>query len=124
MEPQPIITLLLPWPPTINHHYCYGKRNVRISTKGKTFRDNVYIAVLSGHPGWKTLHCRLSVDIMLCQPDKRKRDIDNYIKPLLDALTHARIWHDDSQIDMLSCYRGATLKNGCCIVCVKPFLES
>ncbi|NBW22487.1 MAG: RusA family crossover junction endodeoxyribonuclease, partial [Caulobacteraceae bacterium] len=29
-------------------------------------------------------------------PDRRKRDLDNILKSLLDALTHAGVWEDDS----------------------------
>jgi crossover junction endodeoxyribonuclease RusA len=35
--------------------------------------------------------------IILYPPDAR-RDIDNYNKALFDALTHAGIWEDDSQV--------------------------
>ena len=39
-----------------------------------------------------------SVEIVLYPPDERRRDIDNYNKALFDALTHAGIWEDDSQV--------------------------
>ncbi|WP_407065701.1 RusA family crossover junction endodeoxyribonuclease [Enterobacter kobei] len=38
------------------------------------------------------------VEIILYPPDARRRDIDNYNKALFDALTHAGIWEDDSQV--------------------------
>jgi crossover junction endodeoxyribonuclease RusA len=38
-------------------------------------------------------------------PDKRKRDIDNLLKSLLDSLTHAKVWKDDNQISDLRIYR-------------------
>ncbi|NBW20709.1 MAG: RusA family crossover junction endodeoxyribonuclease [Caulobacteraceae bacterium] len=38
-------------------------------------------------------------------PDRRKRDLDNILKSLLDALTHAGVWEDDSQIEDLRIYR-------------------
>jgi crossover junction endodeoxyribonuclease RusA len=38
------------------------------------------------------------VEILLFPPDARRRDIDNYNKALFDALTHAGIWEDDSQV--------------------------
>jgi crossover junction endodeoxyribonuclease RusA len=34
-------------------------------------------------------------------PDRRRRDLDNLQKPLLDALQHAGVYEDDSQVDLL-----------------------
>jgi crossover junction endodeoxyribonuclease RusA len=34
-------------------------------------------------------------------PDRRRRDLDNIQKPVLDALQHAGVYEDDSQIDLL-----------------------
>jgi crossover junction endodeoxyribonuclease RusA len=34
-------------------------------------------------------------------PDRRRRDLDNIQKPVLDALEHAAVYEDDSQIDLL-----------------------
>ena len=55
---------------------------------------------------------RLAVTITVNPPDKRKRDIDNLAKAPLDALTHAGLWLDDSQIDKLSIERGPVTKGG------------
>ena len=33
--------------------------------------------------------------------DKRRRDLDNMIKPTIDCLTHLGCWNDDSQITRL-----------------------
>jgi Holliday junction resolvase RusA-like endonuclease len=40
----------------------------------------------------------VSVSIYAAPPDRRKRDIDNLAKPILDALTHAGVWVDDSVV--------------------------
>jgi len=45
-------------------------------------------------------------------PDKRRRDLDNLPKALLDGLTHSGIWDDDSQIDDLRIMRGEIVKGG------------
>lgn len=38
-------------------------------------------------------------------PDRRARDLDNILKALLDALAHAGVYADDSEIDELHIYR-------------------
>jgi len=38
-------------------------------------------------------------------PDRRKRDLDNLLKCPLDALHHAKIICDDSQIDKITISR-------------------
>lgn len=45
----------------------------------------------------------LIVTVTVCWPKRRKRhDADNvYVKPALDGLTDAQIWHDDRQISEL-----------------------
>ena len=55
---------------------------------------------------------RLSVKILVNPPDKRRRDIDNLTKVPLDALTHAAVWEDDSQIDELYIRRNAVTAGG------------
>ena len=41
----------------------------------------------------------VAVEIEAHMPDKRRRDLDNLLKGLFDALTHAGVWMDDSQVD-------------------------
>jgi len=53
---------------------------------------------------------RLAVVMLVCAPDKRRRDLDNYCKCIFDAFTKADVWNDDSQIDLLVVSRGAVVK--------------
>ena len=41
---------------------------------------------------------RYRVEIIAFPPDRKKRDVDNLIKPTLDALTRAGVWADDSLV--------------------------
>ena len=69
-----------------------------VSKAGKHFCDNVVANVMAETPNITPISGDVRVFIDLWPPDKRKRDIDNVIKPLFDALTAARVWNDDSQI--------------------------
>ena len=99
----------LPWPPTVNtywRHRVIGKlATVYISPEGQAYRKAVNLC-LAEH-GVKTyeLEGDLRVEIEVFPPDKRKRDIDNLLKSLLDSLTHAKVWKDDNQISDLRIYR-------------------
>ncbi len=55
---------------------------------------------------------RLSVKIDMHPPDARRRDVDNVLKPLLDALQHGGAFRDDSQIDKLTIERMQPIKYG------------
>jgi len=60
----------------------------------------------------------VAVDIEVRMPDKRRRDLDNLPKAVLDGLTHAALWHDDSQIDDLRVWRSDRM-GGCLVVKVR-----
>ncbi len=97
-----MITLQLDYPPSTNTYYRSMRSGpmagrVIISEKGRNYRKRVQEQVGQVTP----LAEKLSVDIVLCPPDRRRRDVDNCLKALLDSLTHAGVWNDDSQIKKL-----------------------
>lgn len=55
---------------------------------------------------------RLAVTIHAFPPDRRRRDLDNLMKALLDSLEHAGVYEDDSQIDMLQVFRADIVDDG------------
>jgi len=113
------IELYLPWPPTVNDYYgvrIVKKRRIPyIKAKGKLFRGACEQQIAE-QVGYLNIGDNLLVEVELYPPDRRRRDLDNYMKPLLDAITHAKVWEDDSQIDQLFIYRGDTVKQGAVIV--------
>lgn len=64
----------------------------------------------------QTLTGRLQVWVEAWMPDRRKRDLDNIKKALLDSMTHAGVYEDDSQIDDLRSVRRDVVKGGYVIV--------
>lgn len=110
------IDLSLPWPPSVNtywRHPTRGKLAGRhlISEEGRAYRDRVQAEVLSQARGQR-IDGQLAVHIAAHPPDRRRRDLDNLLKALLDALTHAGIWADDSDIDDLRIVRAGVQPGG------------
>ncbi len=100
------VTLTLPWPPTVNHYWRNVSGRTLISSQGRAYREQVGWAVrVARNPPWPE-SARLCVAIEAQAPDKRRRDLDNLPKSVLDALTDAGVWADDSQIDDLRIWRG------------------
>ena len=107
-----MITITLPWPPSTNAAWRSVSGRVLISAQGRAYRKAVLAEVATGRGRAAPLAGRLAVGIILHAPDRRRRDVDNYAKQLLDACTHAGLWLDDSQIDDLRIRRGEILKGG------------
>jgi crossover junction endodeoxyribonuclease RusA len=103
------ILLTLPWPPTVNHYWgTKGKRRF-VMSHGIAFRNAVTLAFYGARrQGFG--RSRLRVDVLACPPDARRRDLDNLGKAVLDALAHARVYEDDSQIDDFRIHRGPQKK--------------
>lgn len=115
-----VIRIELPFPPSTNaywRHVAMGRGvRVLISERGRKYRDQVVASCCSVHVTGLNLGGRLRVTVTLHAPDRRRRDLDNYNKGLLDALTEAGVWGDDSQIDDLRNVRGQVVKGGKVVV--------
>jgi crossover junction endodeoxyribonuclease RusA len=102
------ITLTLPWPPSMNTYWRTFQGRMIISAKGREYRKSVIDQVqLQG--GANNYQGKLCVEIEAYRPDKRKRDLDNLLKAVLDGCTHAGVWEDDSNIVDLRIYWADTV---------------
>ena len=101
--------LTLPYPPTANHYWRYGRGRWYIAKAGKAFRDAVQAEVLAlrmtGQMPREPLRGRVRLLVTVYPPDGRRRDIDNICKALLDALQHAGVYDDDRRVSRLSIKR-------------------
>jgi len=83
-----------------------------ISREGRTFRKNVCALLGGGGPRKPPAGGRIALAMDAFPPDRRRRDLDNIQKPVLDALEHAGVYVDDSQIDLLITRRCESTKDG------------
>lgn len=110
--------LTLPFPPSVNTYWRAPnsgplKGRHLISAKGRAYQSAACAAIvdqLRRLP--KPSNSPAAVEILLFPPDARRRDIDNYIKALFDALTHAGVWEDDSQVKRMLVEWGPQVAGG------------
>jgi len=95
------MTITLPYPPSINHYWRHFRGHVVISQEGQAYRRHVCALLAGGGPRRPPAGGRIALAMDAFPPDRRKRDLDNLQKPVLDALEHAGMYEDDSQIDLL-----------------------
>ena len=105
------IRINLPWPPSVNGMYRMGKRGGIYKTK-KAADYSTLVRWKLRHKGFETFdEARLHINILALPPDKRKRDLDNILKSLLDSL-QGILFRDDSQIDKITITRGPVESKG------------
>lgn len=116
------LRLELPFPPSMNHAWRRVGNKTIISKSGRQYREDVAYACLVQRA--KRIDGRLGVHILLRPPNRVRRDVDNFCKQTLDALTHAGVWEDDSQIDDLHISRGDVLAGGLAVVTIRELEDA
>ena len=114
-SPAPVVArFTLPIPPSVNHVWRNVRGRVVLSEAARAYRDAVYRPVFLW---FSTLPAQQRPKLPLTQPlavslvfvpgtaRDNAMDLDNLFKATLDALTHARLWADDHQIDELHAVR-------------------
>lgn len=138
-----MIQFMIPYPPSVNHYYQRNKfGGIRVGDDGKEFRERVaawyyHIATAKKIDSRNMLYPdgKLDVTIKAYLPDNRKkRDVDNILKAILDAITHIRDynicespWRDDSQIYKLTVVKvlrkDHNYNDGCVNIMIKAIDE-
>ena len=116
-EPKRSFTLDLAWPPTLNHSNADGFRGGRKTLEYKDFFEHTAMLVLSKRI--KPLVGSLSVVIVAYPPDNRTRDLDNLIKPILDAMQAAGCYANDKAFDHIEITRATESIGGMVLVTVR-----
>jgi crossover junction endodeoxyribonuclease RusA len=111
------ITLSLPWPPSTNRYWRHVGHRTLLSRDGRAYKANVLAAIREQQGTPTPMTGPVKVLVALHPPDRRRRDIDNHAgKALLDALQHAGILEDDSQVVELHAFMLEPRKGGLCVV--------
>jgi crossover junction endodeoxyribonuclease RusA len=112
----------LPYPPSHNSYYRRVGHRTLISREGRAYRKRVIAQLMVSGGGQQPPNDgRIALAMDAFPPDRRRRDLDNIQKPLLDALEHAGVYADDSQIDLLLTARQSVEPGGKVCVRVVPF---
>lgn len=112
--------LVLPFPPSVNGYWRAWQGRQIISKRGREYRAAVAAIINAMDEPLRYGDDSVIVTIGLMVPDRRRRDVDNYAKAILDALTHARVWNDDYQVQALTTIRINTheVSGGCAVVSI------
>jgi len=116
VAPAPV-TFELPWPPSVNHYYRRVGARTLISRAGREFRRRV--ARILAARRIPSAVGRLAVTVEVYPPDRRRRDIDNLLKAVLDACQHGGAFPDDSRIVWLLIHRTRAVPGGRVVVTIR-----
>lgn len=89
-----MITLSLPYPPTVNSLYANVPGKGRVKTERyKTWVQAAGWNILAARP--QPLEGPFILEMILYVADAKRRDVDNTVKPVLDLLVEHRLVEDD-----------------------------
>lgn len=117
-----MLTLDLPYPPSVNNYYRHVGYRTLISREGRAFRRRVCSILSAG--GCRPMEGALEMSLELYPPDGRRRDVDNVMKALLDALQHGGLYRNDSQIVRLVAEKKSPTPGGKVVVRLQPLRPS
>ena len=101
----------MPYPPTVNNYHTVARGRKILSRKGRVYKKEAVICLYQ-QCAPKSQEGPYAISISVRPPDKRKRDIDNLIKPLLDSLVDYGALSDDSEVIDLRIRKFNPIKGG------------
>lgn len=111
-------------PPSINTYYRRAGTTMYLTKKGREFKKNM-LEHLQNVLEYKTdpLENRLKVCIEIKFKERRKRDVDNYNKAILDSFNGV-IWTDDEIIDELTTKKSYGNKENMIIITIEKIQQT
>ncbi len=113
---MPDYEFTLPWPPTVNHYHQPVRhgRGVRIikGAKARAYQSEAVASLVAVGLGGEAISGSVKMTITLNPPTLARYDVDGRPKGVLDALTAAGFWLDDSQVQSMTVEKGEKVKGG------------
>ena len=110
-------TLELPWPPSVNNLWrrpTGGPLAGRtlLSRAARDYKADVAKLVLTQRVTPFRVSEGLGISIKAYPPDRRRRDLDNLLKIVLDSLQGSGVIPDDHQVEMIGIWRMEVIPRG------------
>ena len=95
-----MIELNLPYPPTANHMWQRRRNGMRLSDAYQRWLTSAGYIANAQRAGKMTGRYKLSIQAV--RPDRKRRDLDNIIKPISDLLVRLGTIEDDCNCEMIN----------------------
>ena len=106
-----------------DHRARVTSRGTFMQKQYRAYMERARLVALSQRPrGWAA-DGRYSVHVVVLEPDRRSRDLDNAAKGCLDAMRGV-LWDDDRQIDRLVIERGEVSREQPCVIVAVRRMEA
>ena len=123
------VKITLSFPPSVNHYWRHvilplgkGRQGHRvqalISADGRKYKKTVAHEIHKQGAA-HGIQAPVRMLVTLFPPDKRRRDVDNYAKALLDSLVEAKVLVDDSQVRDLRLIWSGVIPGGQAVVVIR-----
>ena len=117
---MPDYEFTLPYPPTVNHYHQPVRqgRGVRIikGAKARAYQADAVAAITAAGLDAEGIDGQVRITITLNPPTLARYDVDGRPKGILDAITAAGFWLDDSQVQSMTVEKGEKVKGGNAVV--------
>lgn len=116
-----MIHLRLPFPPSLNGNQRGAGRWRHDTPQYKAWKQEAFLCLLGKPKLAGAFHVHISID----QPDQRRRDLDNLIKPILDALQSSKVIENDALCERLTVeWSGTIVKPAHAHITLQPAHEA
>lgn len=111
-------------PPTVNHLYRTSRTGTRYKTReGRDWQEITAAVFHALYGGAAPYDGDVMLDICFLVADKRRWDIDNRVKALIDALVMGGVLKDDRQVQSLHVQREHVPETTQTLVLVKEWIR-